>query len=54
MIESAMRTISFVSCIKFLPWDGEARDYVHFKPDKKRLGWVATAFLLSHSNQFKS
>ena len=40
MIESAMRTISFVSCIKFLEWDGEAKDYVHFKPDKKRLGWV--------------
>ena len=38
MIESAMRTISFVSCIKFLEWDGVATDYVHFKPDKKRLG----------------
>ena len=40
MIESAMRTISFVSCIQFLEWDGEAKDYVHFQPDKKRLGWV--------------
>ena len=41
MIESAMRTISFVSCIKFLEWDGAAKDYVHFQPDKKRLGWVS-------------
>ena len=38
MIESAMRTISFVSCIKFLEWDGTAADYVHFQPDNKRLG----------------
>ena len=51
MIESAMRTISFVSCIKFLEWDGEAKDYVHFKPDKKRLGWVFA--FLSLSKQFK-
>ena len=41
MIESAMRTISFVSCIKFIQWDGAASDYVHFKPDKKRLGCVS-------------
>ena len=46
-----MRTISFVSCIKFLEWDGEAKDYVHFKPDKKRLGWVFA--FLSLSKQFK-
>ena len=38
MILSAMRTISFVSCIKFVDWDGERRDYIHFHPDSKRLG----------------
>ena len=53
MIESAMRTISFVSCIKFLEWDGAAKDYVHFKPDKKRLGWVS-ASALSPAQHFNS
>ena len=53
MIESAMRTISFVSCIKFLEWDGAAKDYVHFKPDKKRLGWVS-ASALSPAKHFNS
>lgn len=38
MIESAMRTISFLSCIQFVEWDGRRKDYVHFHPDKKRLG----------------
>jgi len=37
-ILSAMRTISFVSCIKFVKWDGKRKDYIHFHPDKKRLG----------------
>ena len=38
MILSAMRTISFVSCIKFEEWDGVRKDYVHFHPHKTRLG----------------
>ena len=38
MIKSAMRTMSFVSCIKFKEWDGTQKDYIHFKPDKKRKG----------------
>ena len=38
MIESAMKTISFVSCLRFVKWDGVQKDYIHFHPDKKRLG----------------
>ena len=38
MIERAMKTISFVSCIQFVEWDGIRKDYVHFHPDKTRLG----------------
>lgn len=38
MILSAMRTISFVSCIKFVEWDGVRKDYIHFHPHKTRLG----------------
>jgi len=38
IIESALRTISFVSCVKFEKWDGRKKDYIHFQPDKKRKG----------------
>jgi len=38
MIESALRTISFVSCVRFEVWDGLKKDYVHFHPDKRRKG----------------
>ena len=38
MIENAMKTISFLSCIKFIKWDGKRKDYIHFHPHKKRLG----------------
>merc|ERR1719460_1382243 len=38
VIESAIRTISFVSCIKFEKWDGVSRDYIHFQPHKKKKG----------------
>jgi len=38
MIESALRTMSFVSCVKFEKWDGVKKDYIHFQPDKRRKG----------------
>jgi len=38
VIESAIRTISFVSCLKFEKWDGVSRDYIHFQPHKKKKG----------------
>jgi len=38
VIESAIRTISFVSCLKFVKWDGISRDYIHFQPHKKKKG----------------
>jgi len=38
IIESALRTISFVSCLKFEKWDGKSKDYVHFHPDRRRKG----------------
>lgn len=38
IIESALRTMAFVSCVKFEKWDGKKKDYIHFQPDKKRKG----------------
>ncbi|XP_045601849.1 seminal metalloprotease 1 isoform X2 [Procambarus clarkii] len=38
MIERAVATINFMTCVKFVPWDGEARDYVLFWPAKKPAG----------------
>jgi hypothetical protein len=38
IIESALQTIAFVSCVKFEKWDGLKKDYIHFQPDKKRKG----------------
>jgi len=38
VIQSAMRTISFVSCLEFVKWDGQSKDYIHFHPDRKRKG----------------
>ncbi|XP_023344980.1 zinc metalloproteinase dpy-31 [Eurytemora carolleeae] len=38
VIESAMQTIAFVSCIRFRVWDGKEKDYLFFHPDKKMLG----------------
>lgn len=38
VIESAIHTISFVSCLKFVPWDGERKDYIYFHPSQKRMG----------------
>ena len=38
IIESALQTMAFVSCVRFEAWDGKKKDYIHFTPDKKRKG----------------
>ena len=38
IIESALQTMAFVSCVRFEAWEGRKRDYIHFTPDKKRKG----------------
>ncbi|XP_043195409.1 LOW QUALITY PROTEIN: hatching enzyme 1.2-like [Amphibalanus amphitrite] len=37
-IEDAIRILNFMTCIKFVPWDGEAKDYLVIWPVKKPAG----------------
>jgi len=38
VIESAMQTIGFLSCVKFRVWDGKESDYLMFHPHSKNKG----------------
>ena len=37
-IEDAINILNFMTCIKFVPWDGEAKDYLVIWPVKKPAG----------------
>ncbi|XP_042240578.1 hatching enzyme 1.2-like isoform X2 [Homarus americanus] len=38
MIERAIATLNFMTCIKFIPWDGEAEDYLIIWPVEEPAG----------------
>lgn len=38
VIEKAIRILNFMTCIKFVPWDGKAKDYLVIWPVKKPAG----------------
>ena len=38
IIERAIKTFDFLSCLKFEPWDGVQEDYLHIEPSKHRPG----------------
>ena len=38
MIQSALKTFEFMSCLKFVQWDGKAEDYLHIQSSKDRPG----------------
>ena len=37
-IEDAIKILNFMTCIDFVPWDGEAEDYLVIWPVKKPAG----------------
>ncbi|XP_069944309.1 astacin-like [Cherax quadricarinatus] len=38
MIERAVATLNFMTCVRFVPWDGSAQDYLTFVPVKQPAG----------------
>lgn len=40
MIERAIKTFDFLSCLQFKQWDGVQEDYLHMEPSKERPGLV--------------
>ena len=45
LIESAIQSFQFLSCLKFKTWDGDPdKDYLHFQNSKARPGWVTVVY----------
>ena len=39
IIESALKTFQFLTCLQFVPWDGDVdKDYLHILNSKERPG----------------
>ena len=38
LIERAIKTFDFLSCLTFQVWDGVQEDYLHIEPSKERPG----------------